>query len=157
MKAVAAATNPVRLLPSRRAVAALPTVARLRSLSPEQETTYTLKVSYNRGGQTMICRLAVAAGSTDCDDGLAKAAQIWRRAGLDTDDAVLIDGSGLPGNLITVDNQVQLQTIMARPRGCGRVAEDPAGHGRRWIVSPRAGGRSGHGQDLRQDRDARGR
>ena len=62
----------------------------------------------------MICRLAVAAGSTDCDDGLAKAAQIWRRSGLDTRGAVLIDGSRPPGNLITVDNQVQLQTIMAR-------------------------------------------
>ncbi len=112
--AVAAAANPVRRLPSRRAVAALPAVARLRSLSLEQETTYTLKVSYNRGAQTMICRLAVAAGSRDCDDGLAKAARIWRAAGLDTSAAVLIDGSGLPGNLITVDNQVHLQRIMAR-------------------------------------------
>ncbi len=73
-----------------------------------------LKVSYNRGAQTMICLLAVQAGSTDCDDGLARAAQLWRAAGLDTDGAMLIDGSGLPGNLITADNQVQLQTIMAR-------------------------------------------
>jgi D-alanyl-D-alanine carboxypeptidase/D-alanyl-D-alanine-endopeptidase (penicillin-binding protein 4) len=62
----------------------------------------------------MICRLAVAAGSRDCNAGLAKAAQIWRGAGLDTDGAVLIDGSGLTGNLITADNEVQLQTIMAR-------------------------------------------
>ena len=40
-----------------------------------------LKVSYNRGAQTTICLLAVAAGSTDCDDGLAKAAAIWARRG----------------------------------------------------------------------------
>ncbi len=114
VKANAVAANPARQLPSRRAVAALPTVARLRSLSLQQEATYVLKVSYNRGAQTMICLLAVAAGSRDCDAGLPKAAQIWRDAGLDTDGAVLIDGSGLTGNLITADNQVQLQTIMAR-------------------------------------------
>ena len=73
-----------------------------------------LKVSYNRGAQTMICRLAVAAGSTDCDAGMPKAAAIWRKAGLDTTGAVLVDGSGLSGNLITPDNEVQLQTIMTQ-------------------------------------------
>ena len=108
------AANPVRRFASQRAVTAFPTVARLRSLPLAQEATYVLKVSYNRGAQTMICRLAVAAGSTDCDDGMAKAARIWRQAGLDTAGAVLHDGSGLTGNLITGDNQVDLQTIMAR-------------------------------------------
>lgn len=108
------AANPVKLLPRRAAVEALPSVARLRSLSLREEATYTLKISYNRGAQLMICRLAAAAGSTDCDAGMEKAAQIWRRAGLDTTGAALIDGSGLSGNLITVDNQVQLQTIMSR-------------------------------------------
>lgn len=112
--AKAVAANPVRRLASKRAVTAFPTVARLRSLPLAQEATYVLKVSYNRGAQTMICRLAVAAGSTDCDDGMAKAARIWRQAGLDTAGAVLHDGSGLTGNLITGDNQVDLQTIMAR-------------------------------------------
>jgi D-alanyl-D-alanine carboxypeptidase/D-alanyl-D-alanine-endopeptidase (penicillin-binding protein 4) len=106
--------NPARLLPSERAVVKLPSVAKLRSLSLDQEATYTLKVSYNRGAQTMICLLAVEAGSKECNAGLAKAAEIWRRAGLDTGGAVLIDGSGLSGNLITMDNQVQLQTIMGR-------------------------------------------
>lgn len=107
------ARNRARELPSRSTVAGLATVAQLRSLSLQQEATYTLKVSYNRGAQTMICLLAVAAGSTDCDDGLTKAAQIWRGAGLDIGGAVLIDGSGLTGNLVTADNQVQLQGIMA--------------------------------------------
>ena len=31
-----------------------------------------LKVSYNRGAETMICRLAVAAGSTDCAAGMVE-------------------------------------------------------------------------------------
>jgi len=114
VSANATATNPAKLLPRTSTVTGLRTVARLRSLPLSEETEYVLKVSYNRGGQTMICRLAAAAGSTDCDDGMAKAAQIWRKAGLDTKGAVLIDGSGLIGNLITADNQVQLETIMSK-------------------------------------------
>ena len=101
------ASNPAKLLPRTS------TVARLRSLPLKEEAKYVLKVSYNRGAQTMICRLAVAAGSTDCDAGMPKAAQVWRKAGLDTTGAVLVDGSGLSGNLITMDNEVQLQSIMA--------------------------------------------
>lgn len=110
----ATAPNPEGSLPARGTVAGLPTVARLRSLSLQQEATYVLKVSYNRGAQTMVCLLAVAAGSRECDDGLPEEAKIWRKAGLDTDGAVLIDGSGLHGNLITADNQVELETIMAK-------------------------------------------
>jgi D-alanyl-D-alanine carboxypeptidase/D-alanyl-D-alanine-endopeptidase (penicillin-binding protein 4) len=106
--------NPEGRLPSQRAVTALPAVAELPSLSLKEEATYVLKVSYNRGAQTMICLLAVQAGSRNCMAGLTKAAQIWKAAGLDIDGAVLIDGSGLTGNLITADNEVQLQTIMAR-------------------------------------------
>jgi D-alanyl-D-alanine carboxypeptidase/D-alanyl-D-alanine-endopeptidase (penicillin-binding protein 4) len=110
------ASNPEKQLPRTSTVTDLRTVARLRSLPLKEEAKYVLKVSYNRGAQTMICRLAVAAGSTDCDAGMPKAAEIWRKAGLDTTGAVLVDGSGLSGNLITMDNEVQLQTIMnARP------------------------------------------
>ncbi len=114
VKANPTARNPAGRLPTRKAVAALPSAATLTSLPLQQDATYVLKVSYNRGAQTTICLLAVEAGSTDCDDGLPRAAQLWRAAGLDTKGAVLIDGSGLDGNLITPDNQVQLQTIMSR-------------------------------------------
>jgi D-alanyl-D-alanine carboxypeptidase/D-alanyl-D-alanine-endopeptidase (penicillin-binding protein 4) len=107
------AANPATALPSGAEVAALPSVAALTSLPFLEEATYTMKISYNRGAQTFICRLAVAAGSTDCDDGLAHAREIWDAAGLDTTQAVLIDGSGLPGNMITANNEVQLQTLMA--------------------------------------------
>ncbi|GGL92378.1 D-alanyl-D-alanine carboxypeptidase/D-alanyl-D-alanine-endopeptidase [Nakamurella endophytica] len=112
--AKAVADNPGGRLPAKAAVAALPAVAKLTSLSLDQEATYTLKISYNLGAETFICLLAVQAGSTKCEAGLARAAEIWRRAGLDPTGAVLIDGSGLPGNLITADNQVQLETIMAK-------------------------------------------
>ena len=108
------ATNPADQLPSIADVQAAPAVAELTSLPLAEELTYVLKVSYNLGAETMICRLAVAAGSTDCEDGMVKAGQIWQAAGLDTGGVSLIDGSGLEGNLITAANQVQLQTIMAQ-------------------------------------------
>ncbi len=107
-------TNPAGALPDSSAVTALPTVASLTSLPLREEATYVLKISYNLGAETFVCRLAVAAGSSKCSDGLAKAASIWSAAGLDTTDASLIDGSGLPGNLITAENEARLQIIMAQ-------------------------------------------
>ncbi len=112
------ATNPVGALPDSSTVNALPAVAQLTSLPLREEATYVLKVSYNLGAETFICRLAAkqqgAAGSTKCSDGLARAAAIWSAAGLDTKSASLIDGSGLPGNLVTAENAAQLQIIMAK-------------------------------------------
>ncbi|MCC5950972.1 MAG: D-alanyl-D-alanine carboxypeptidase/D-alanyl-D-alanine-endopeptidase [Acidimicrobiia bacterium] len=112
------APNPVDALPSEEEVAGLTAVAELESLPLAEEATYILKVSYNRGAETYICRLAVASGSKDCEDGFPEAARIWQGAGLDTDQVVMVDGSGLVGNLVTPASQVQLQTIMAqRPDG----------------------------------------
>ncbi|WP_322097963.1 D-alanyl-D-alanine carboxypeptidase/D-alanyl-D-alanine endopeptidase [Nakamurella alba] len=108
------AENPVADLPAKDAVTALPVVAERESLPLSEEAKYVLKISYNRGAQTFICRLAVSAGSTDCDDGLTEAAKIWKGEGLDPTGAVLIDGSGLTGNMITADNEADLQRIMAQ-------------------------------------------
>lgn len=107
------AVNPEAALPDQSAVSGLPAVAQLTSLPLREEAEYVMKISYNLGAETLVCRLAVAAGSTSCGDGLAKAAEIWSAAGLDTKGATLIDGSGLPGNLITAANQADLQIIMA--------------------------------------------
>lgn len=93
--------------------ATLAPVASLESLPLSEQITYILKVSYNRGAQTMICLLAAATGSTDCDDGWARVNRLLSDAGLDPDQAVLIDGSGLPGNLITANSQIALQEMFA--------------------------------------------
>ena len=108
------AKNSTASLGDLAAVDALPSVAELQSLPLDEDATYVLKVSYNRGAQTTICLLAVAAGSNECDDGLARAAELWEAAGLDTTGASLIDGSGLDGNLVTPANQTELQMIMAK-------------------------------------------
>ncbi|UOQ59287.1 D-alanyl-D-alanine carboxypeptidase/D-alanyl-D-alanine-endopeptidase [Leucobacter rhizosphaerae] len=116
---VAVSVDPVRPnsdagLGDAAAVEALPTVAELESLPLSEEATYVMKVSYNRGAQTLICRLAADAGETECGKGLAVAQQIWADAGLDTLGASLVDGSGLAGNFITPENAVEIQTIMSK-------------------------------------------
>jgi D-alanyl-D-alanine carboxypeptidase/D-alanyl-D-alanine-endopeptidase (penicillin-binding protein 4) len=107
------AVNDVGGLPTEEAVAALPSVAELDSLPLSEEVTYVMKISYNRGAQTFVCRLAAARGSSDCDDGMAIAGEIWADAGLDTAGAALIDGSGLPGNFVTARNAAQVQRLLA--------------------------------------------
>ena len=111
-------TNPADALPTEDAVAQSPAVAELESLPLSEEAEYVMKISYNRGAQTFICRLAVTDGSKDCDDGMPVAGQIWKDAGLDTTGASLIDGSGLGGNFVTAKNAAQVQRLMAeRPDG----------------------------------------
>ncbi|MET0965008.1 MAG: D-alanyl-D-alanine carboxypeptidase/D-alanyl-D-alanine-endopeptidase [Nakamurella sp.] len=108
------AINPAAALPEKSAVDGLTSVAELTSLPLSEEATYINKISYNNGGETMLCRLAVANGSTNCKQGPGRAGEIWRAAGLDTTTATIVDGSGLIGNVITPNNQVDLQTIMAK-------------------------------------------
>lgn len=116
------AVNSTATLADQGAIDALPSVAELESLPLEEDATYVLKVSYNRGAQTFVCLLAAASGSydatarpgTECDGGLLEAAALWREAGMDTTGASAIDGSGLEGNLVTPANQTELQMIMAR-------------------------------------------
>lgn len=108
--------NPASLLPSEQAIGDRPEVATLKGLTFEQNATYILKVSYNRGAQTQVCLLAVAVGSKNCDDGFPEMAKVLAAAGVDPRNASLIDGSGLPGNYVTAQSSAQLmQAFAARP------------------------------------------
>ncbi len=112
----ATAANPAGQLPSRKRVANLPESAALEGLSLEENGTYILKVSYNRGAQTQVCLLAADAGSRDCDDGFAEMAKLLEATGIDPAGASLVDGSGLPGNFITAATITDLmQAFAARP------------------------------------------
>ena len=85
-----------------------------------------MKVSYSRGAQTLVCRLAVSIGEAECDLGMAVARDIWADAGLDVLGASLIDGSVLEGNYITPENAVEIQSRMAkRPDAAGWRATLP--------------------------------
>lgn len=107
------AANPEQSLPDQATVAALPSAAKLVSLPLGEEVKYVMKISYNRGAQTLVCRLAVDDGKTACNAGIPVMQSIWADAGLDTLGASLVDGSGLDGNFITAQNAVDIQAIMA--------------------------------------------
>ncbi|MFI0432381.1 MAG: D-alanyl-D-alanine carboxypeptidase/D-alanyl-D-alanine-endopeptidase [Candidatus Nanopelagicales bacterium] len=116
--APAVQANSTAGLPSDTDVAGLPQVATLQGLDYQQNATYILKISYNRGAQTQVCLIAVAAGSKDCDDGFPKMADLFKSAGIDPRNASLLDGSGLTGNYITASSQTQLESVFAaRPDG----------------------------------------
>ena len=114
--ASATGDNPAALLPSEEAIGDRPEVAKLKGLTFEQNATYILKVSYNRGAQTQVCLLAVSVDSKNCDAGFPEMARLLAAAGVDPRNASLIDGSGLPGNYVTAQSSAQLmQAFAARP------------------------------------------
>lgn len=80
VSAPATGTNPAAQLPAERETAGLPEVATLRGLTFEQNATYILKVSYNRGAQTQVCLLAVSVGSKNCDAGFPEMAKLMSAA-----------------------------------------------------------------------------
>ncbi len=109
-------TAPNPRLASKKRVAGLPEVAALEGLPLEENATYILKVSYNRGAQTQVCLLAASIGSRDCDDGFPEMAKVLREAGVDPTQASLVDGSGLPGNFVTPGSVTELMRVFnARP------------------------------------------
>ena len=107
------APNPAAQLPPAKRVDGLPAEAKLEGLTLDQNATYILKVSYNRGAQTQVCLLAAAVGSRNCDDGFPEMAKIFDSAGIDPKNASLVDGSGLPGNYITAASITQLMRVFA--------------------------------------------
>lgn len=113
-RGVASRKNAVESLPSQQVVDALPQLAALDGLPLEENARYTLKVSYNRGAQTQVCLLAVAAGSRDCKAGFPEMAKVLSAAGVDPEGASLVDGSGLSGNYVTTKSLVQLMRVFAK-------------------------------------------
>ena len=107
------AANSTAALAPQTDVDALPSVAELESLPLAEQVKYIMKISYNRGAQTYVCLLAVETGTDDCSTGMEEIGRVWKEAGLDTLGVSLIDGSGLTGNLITAENGVQAQMILA--------------------------------------------
>lgn len=69
-------------------------VAALESATLADEVKVILKVSFNRGADLLVCRLAVASGSKDCIDGMARMEQVLEKAGIDRTALYLFDGAG---------------------------------------------------------------
>lgn len=88
---VAAATG---TLPAADSYSADAKVASLTSPKAEVLGRLVLKVSHNRGAETLMCLLAVKAGSKDCNAGLATMLRTSQRAGIDPSSVYLYDGEG---------------------------------------------------------------
>lgn len=126
VSASATQANPQKLLPNRKKTDKLPRVANLQGLTLDQQLTYVEKVSYNRGAQTQVCLLAVAAGSRDCEAGMPRLAQLLSAAGINPLGASLVNGSGIPGNFITPNSGEQLmQVFNQRPDAAAWIATLP--------------------------------
>ena len=86
--------NPATDLPAKGSYEEADRVAALESAPLSETVTLVLKVSHNRGAQLLACMVAVADGSTSCQDGLAGEYELAERAGIDRDELYVLDGAG---------------------------------------------------------------
>jgi D-alanyl-D-alanine carboxypeptidase/D-alanyl-D-alanine-endopeptidase (penicillin-binding protein 4) len=81
-------------LPAEGSYAADAKVASLTSPPASVLAKLVLKTSHNRGAESLMCLLAVKAGSTTCDDGLTTMLTTVGTAGIDQSSVFLYDGEG---------------------------------------------------------------
>jgi D-alanyl-D-alanine carboxypeptidase/D-alanyl-D-alanine-endopeptidase (penicillin-binding protein 4) len=70
------------------------TVAALTSAPTSVLTKLVTKISHNRGAETLMCLLAVKAGSKDCEDGLVTMISKFAGAGIEPGTVMIYDGEG---------------------------------------------------------------
>jgi len=84
-------TNPVELLPAAYPGAPL---ASRDSATTAERVRVVLKISYNRGADLFGCLIAVARGSTDCEDGLATILDTITEVGAPAGSVFVFDPAG---------------------------------------------------------------
>ncbi len=116
---VAADVNaPTGTLPARGSYPAASKVAALTSPPAKVLTRLVTKISHNRGSETLMCLLALRAGSTQCEDGLATILGTVVKAGLDPATVALYDGEGSDPSSATSAAMIQWLTwLRAQPFG----------------------------------------
>ena len=87
-------TAPTSALPAEGSYTEAAKVASLTSPPATVFNTLVQKISHNRGAETMLCLMAVEAGSKDCSDGLATINESVDRAGIAPRQVFIIDGEG---------------------------------------------------------------
>lgn len=88
---LAAATG---TLPPDSALTDANKVASLTSPPTSVLTKLVTKISHNRGSETLMCLLAVKAGSRDCEDGVATMISRFSEANIEPGTAMIYDGEG---------------------------------------------------------------
>jgi serine-type D-Ala-D-Ala carboxypeptidase/endopeptidase (penicillin-binding protein 4) len=120
VRARTVAPNRRGALPSRKAVARLPRVARLTSPRLGQFVKLIQKVSHNLGANTVAFWLGVHAGKPTFAEGMRQIRAFARKAGVPRGQAILVDGQGGPPNKISPQAMVRLLRYVER-RPYGRV------------------------------------
>jgi D-alanyl-D-alanine carboxypeptidase/D-alanyl-D-alanine-endopeptidase (penicillin-binding protein 4) len=92
--ASATGPNPSKRLPAEGSFSPTQRVAMHTSGPLSQMTRVILHDSHNPGADQMACLVAVAAGSKDCEDGLAAEAKFAERLGAPPDQVFIFDGAG---------------------------------------------------------------
>jgi len=134
-------------------------IARLVSPLFSEYARWVLKVSYNTGANSIVCLLAVDAGSKDCPDGLAAIASRLETAGIKDSEFVLSDGAGADPSSITPDAMIRWLTwandrewsgafhaalpILGVDGSLAHVAQDTAAKGKVWAKTGTSGSMSG--------------
>ncbi|GLV85056.1 D-alanyl-D-alanine carboxypeptidase/D-alanyl-D-alanine-endopeptidase [Streptomyces lavendulae subsp. lavendulae] len=114
--------NPAGRLP--RDYRGRPRVAAYTSPPFVQYATLILKVSHNLGANLDMCLLAVTAGSRQCMAGFPVLAGFLDRAGVDREQAELLDGrGGNPADRATPQALVQMLTYWQRTPEAARFRE----------------------------------
>ena len=101
-------------------------LATLESPTLGEMGTMIMEMSYNMGGNSFMCLLAVERGSDNCIDGLKTVYALAEEAGIDTNVLFLVDGQGAdPAS--TTPRQIArwMQWSLERPWGEEFVAAQP--------------------------------
>ncbi len=149
------APNPAAQLPPAKRVDGLPAEAKLEGLTLDQNATYILKVSYNRGAQTQVCLLAAAVGSRNCDDGFPEMAKIFEFRRDRPQECLAGRWFGPAGQLHHRGVDHPTHAGVRRAAGCAAMATRPADHGRRRVDRDGAEGQPCGWQCVREDRHPR--
>lgn len=87
--------GPTRPLPPASALTADNKVASLTSPPASVLTKLVTKISHNRGAETLLCLIAVKAGSRTCDEGgMPVVISKFAKAGIDPGTVAIYDGEG---------------------------------------------------------------
>jgi len=115
--------NDVAALPEPGSYSDTASVAELTSPTLSTMAAMIMLTSYNKGANTMMCLLAVKAGSTDCLAGLKLMHAAAAEAGLSPAQTLLFDGQGADPEVSTPAELVKYLT-WASTQPWGRTLED---------------------------------
>jgi D-alanyl-D-alanine carboxypeptidase/D-alanyl-D-alanine-endopeptidase (penicillin-binding protein 4) len=111
--------NPANLLPAATRYAVAPKLAEHVSPPLSEYTKVTLKISYNRAADLMVCLVAVRKPSRNCLDGLGTELKTIQGLGVSPESTIVYDGAGSIDNGRTSpdDETSYLRAALGQPWG----------------------------------------